>query len=172
MDSSVVEMPARPVLRAERREAAAAPAPGLAWPPPVAAPVADIPAPGSDRIFLRGLRLEALIGVYPHERLRPQPLLVDLELTVAHSRACFSDELADAVDYGQVVQLLRRLAAENRYLLLEAFAQQVAETLLATAAVCAVTLTVSKPGIFAEADAVGVSIHRQRRRQALAEGTQ
>lgn len=167
MDSSVVEMPARPVLRAERREAAG-PAPGLAWP----SPAADVPAPGSDRIFLRGLRLEALIGVYPHERLRPQPLLVDLELTVAHSRACFSDELDDAVDYGQVVQLLRRLAAENRCLLLEAFAQQVAETLLATAAICAVTLTVSKPGIFAEADAVGVSIHRQRRRQALAGETQ
>lgn len=164
MDSSVVEMPARPVLRAERREAAAGLVPGLAWP----SPAADVPASGSDRIFLRGLRLEALIGVYPHERLRPQPLLVDLELTVAHSRACFSDELDDAVDYGQVVQLLRRLAAENRCLLLEAFAQQVAETLLATAAICAVTLTVSKPGIFAEADAVGVSIHRQRRRQALA----
>lgn len=130
----------------------------FAWPP-----VADVPLPGTDRIFLRGLRVDALIGVYPHERLRPQPLLVDIELRLAHSRACYSDELADAVDYGEVVQQVRRLAAANRCLLLEAFAQQVADALLASCPATAVTMTVCKPGIFAEADAVGVTIHRERR---------
>ena len=119
-------------------------------------------APGDDSIFLRGLRVEALIGVYEHERHAPQPLVVDLELGLAHSRACFSDRLDDAVDYGAIVAVVRRHALLNRAELLESFAQNVADTLLADYALLSVAVSVSKPGIFEIADSVGVSIRRRR----------
>ncbi len=119
-------------------------------------------APGDDSIFLRGLRVDALIGVYEHERHAPQPLLVDLELGLVHSRCCHSDALEDAVDYGEVVATVRRLALLNRRVLLEAFAQDVADALLADFAIGSVAVSVSKPAIFDAADSVGVSIRRRR----------
>lgn len=130
---------------------------------PRAASLPAVPASGDDSIFLRGLRVDALIGVYEHEKLAPQPLLIDLELGLIHSRACFSDQMDDAVDYGAVVAAVRRHALLNRCELLEAFAQNVAETLLQDFALSSVAVTVSKPGIFDVADSVGVSIRRRRR---------
>lgn len=120
------------------------------------------PLPGDDSIFLRGLRVDALIGVYEHERHAPQPLLIDLELGLRGSEACFSDRLTDAVDYGAVVATVRRHALLNRCELLESFAQDVADTLLADFDLLSVTVSVSKPGIFDIADSVGVSIRRRR----------
>ncbi|MBS0543237.1 MAG: dihydroneopterin aldolase [Proteobacteria bacterium] len=128
------------------------------------------PTVGDDTIFLRGLRVDALIGVYEHEKHAPQPLLIDLELGLAHSHACFSDCLDDAVDYGAVVAAVRRHALLNRCELLEAFAQNVADTLLQDFALSSAAVTVSKPGIFDVADSVGVSIRRRRVGAANATG--
>ena len=133
---------------------------------PRAGGVSATPLAGDDCIFLRGLRVDALIGVYEHERHAPQPLLIDLELSLARSDCCFSDSLDDAVDYGAVVAAVRRHALLNRCELLEAFAQNVADTLLADFALLAVAVSVSKPGIFDVADSVGVSIRRRRRQPA------
>ena len=128
--------------------------------------VSASPVPGDDSIFLRGLRVEALIGVYEHERHAPQPLVIDLELGLHGSAACFSDRLADAVDYGAVVAAVRRHALLNRCELLERFAQNVADTLLADFDLLSVAVCVSKPGIFDVADSVGVSVRRRRIRTA------
>ena len=118
---------------------------------------------GNDGISVRGLRVEALIGIYEHERLGPQPLQVDLELELLHSRCCTSDQIEDAVDYGAVVAPVRRLALLNRRLLLAAFAQDVADNLLHDFPLHTVAVSVCKPGIFDAADCVGVSIRRRRR---------
>lgn len=144
-----------------------APAPAIAARPEPAAAACAPPLPGDDSIFLRGLRVDALIGVYEHERHRPQPLLIDLELGLAHSRGCFSDRIEDAVDYGAVVAAVRRHALLNRCELLEAFAQNVAQTLLDDFAILSVAVTVSKPGIFDVADSVGVTIRRRRAPERL-----
>jgi dihydroneopterin aldolase len=122
------------------------------------------PCAGDDSIFLRGLRVEALIGIYEHERHAPQPLVVDLELGLPHSRCCLSDHIDDPVDYGAIVAAVRRHALLNRCELLEAFAQNVADTLLSDFDLLTAAVTVSKPGIFDVADSVGVSIRRRRTR--------
>ena len=149
-------------MKLDRIEAPAPARSGLAF------PIAPPAEPCEDTIFLRGVRVEALIGVYEHERHAPQPLVVDLELGLSHARCCTSDDLRDAVDYGQVLAAVRRLAQVNRAVLLEAFAQNVADALLAGFELSSVAISVSKPAIFDAADSVGVSI--RRRRSAPAEG--
>lgn len=118
---------------------------------------------GDDRIFIRGLRVDALIGVYEYERQQRQPLHIDLELELDGSRCCNTDELGDAVDYAAVVAAVHRLALFNRRLLLEAFAQDVADTLINDFALNGAAVSVSKPGILDGTDQVGVSIHRRAR---------
>ena len=120
-------------------------------------------AVGDDRIFIRGLRVDALIGVYEYERQQRQPLLMDLELELDGARCCYTDELGDAVDYAAVVAAVHRLALFNRRLLLEAFAQDVADTLISDFTLNGAVVSVSKPGILDGTDQVGVSIHRRAR---------
>ena len=39
----------------------------------------DVPSQPEMRIFVRGLRVEAFIGVHPHEYERRQPIIMDIE---------------------------------------------------------------------------------------------
>ncbi|MEZ5310168.1 MAG: dihydroneopterin aldolase [Microthrixaceae bacterium] len=57
----------------------------------------------SDRIILRDLRLAGVVGVLPEERVRPQPLSIDIEILTDLTRAGLSDDLDDSVDYGRCV---------------------------------------------------------------------
>ncbi|WP_136418946.1 dihydroneopterin aldolase [Herbaspirillum sp. ST 5-3] len=115
-----------------------------------------------DRVFLRGLRTEALIGVYAHERQAPQPLVVDLEIGLANFRSCFSDDLADAVDYDKVAEMVHSIAGESRTQLLEALAQRIASAVLANFDAKWVQVDIVKPAVISEAKVVGVSIKRAR----------
>ena len=61
----------------------------------------------TDRIMLRELRLECVIGVGEDERCQPQELLLDLELEVDLSLPGRTDDLADTVDYGALAKRIR-----------------------------------------------------------------
>jgi len=68
-----------------------------ASPLPDTAPAQDLARVIVTKVFVRGLKVDAQIGVYDHEHGRAQPLLVDVELDVAAShcerlaQACFFD---------------------------------------------------------------------------------
>ena len=52
-----------------------------------------------DTIFITDLRVETRIGVYEWEKHVRQPVLINIEIAMPHSRAGASDDLADALDY-------------------------------------------------------------------------
>ena len=75
------------------------------------------------KIFVTGLKVEAQIGVYAHEKGKGQPLVVDVELDVPISGAT---RLADTVNYESVGEAARAIAAEGHILLVEDFAERLA----------------------------------------------
>lgn len=117
-----------------------------------------------DRVELRGLRVMALCGVLPEERARRQPFEIDVDVFVDLSRAGTTDALGDTVDYGALCQRIDDLAAAEQYSLLERFASRVAEVVLATPPVAAVTVNVRKlrPPVPQHLSTSGVSIHRTK----------
>ena len=40
----------------------------------------------SQKVLVRGLKLDAFIGVYDHEKVRAQPLVIDVEVDLAPHR--------------------------------------------------------------------------------------
>jgi dihydroneopterin aldolase len=85
-------------------------------------------APGrGDRILVRGLRLWAHVGVLEFERQQGQWFELDLELSLDLGPAGRSDDLADTLDYGRLIQALQRQARTIRCHTLEHYAQQVLE---------------------------------------------
>ena len=100
----------------------------------------------SDRLVIRDLELRCVIGVEDWERLMPQRILVDIEVTGDFSAAGKSDDLADAVDYRAVCALATEIARDGEYRLLEALGDRIAEAVLGVSeCVAGVRVGVFKP---------------------------
>ncbi|MEP7295118.1 MAG: dihydroneopterin aldolase [Burkholderiales bacterium] len=128
-----------------------------------ARPAAAAPAHAAqamDVIFIEGFVGETVIGIHESELHHPQPLVIDVHAGVPHARACDTDRIADTIDYGVVTERLRRLLVEHRLTLLEAFAESIAEILIAEFGARWVRVKVVKPRKFSDVSAVGVQIER------------
>ena len=84
----------------------------------------------SDRLVVSSLELRCVIGVEDWERLMPQRVLVDIEVTGDFSAAGKSDDLADAVDYRAVCALAAQVARDGENRLLEALGDRIARGVL------------------------------------------
>ncbi|MBO1531124.1 dihydroneopterin aldolase [Psychrobacter sp. F1192] len=114
----------------------------------------------SDVVFVKGLKVEAVIGVYAWERAITQPLLIDVALETDISAAAVSDDVSDALNYKAVCDDISSLCQEVQAQLLEHLAEKIAAMLLTKYACQKVTLSVAKPTAITEAAAVGVQITR------------
>ena len=115
-----------------------------------------------DRIYIRRLAVETVIGVRAWEREVRQPLLLDLELGIDARHAGRTDALEDTCDYGDAARLVTEFVEQSEFLLLERLAQAVADLLLQTLATTWVRVRVAKPGAVANAEEAGVFIERRR----------
>jgi dihydroneopterin aldolase len=123
------------------------------FPRPPAEPAFKIEA---TRVFVRGLRIDAQIGVYDHEHGRGQPLMIDVELQI---EAAHCLHIADTVNYETIVAKARAIAAEGHWKLVEAFTEKLAEACLSDIRVSRVRVRVEKPQALApDAAAAGVEI--------------
>ena len=112
------------------------------------------------RVFVRGLRVEAEIGVYAHEHGRRQPLLIDVDLDVA---AASCEHIGDTVNYETVATQARALAAAGHVKLIETFAERLARACLEDDRVQKVRVRVEKPQALApDAAAAGVEVTLSR----------
>jgi len=114
----------------------------------------------SDVVFVKGLTVEAVIGVYAWERAITQPLLIDIALETDISRAAISDDVNDALNYKAVCDDVSAWCQAIKAQLLEHLAGQIADKLLAKYSCHKITLSIAKPTAIKQADAVGVQITR------------
>ncbi|HEY5763617.1 MAG TPA: dihydroneopterin aldolase [Rhodocyclaceae bacterium] len=113
-----------------------------------------------DIITLEALRAETLLGVYPRERVLAQTVEIDLAIGFSSASAGASDDLADTIDYAEVVTRIRGDLAASRFHLLEALAEHVASLLLAEFGASWVRVSVTKLGVIPGVRRVGLTIER------------
>ena len=115
-------------------------------------------------IEVHGLEVTGFHGALPEERERGQRFLFDVRL-VAHDAGVRSDQLADTVDYTEVVARVREVCAGRRFNLIEALAAAVADDLLQRFPASRVRVRVRKPEVRLEAraDWTAATIERVRR---------
>lgn len=115
-----------------------------------------------DRIFLRGLQVECIIGFIEWERRIKQTVVIDLELPVDCARAAETDEVANTVDYKSVAKRIIAFVEASNFKLVESLAHRIAMTVLEEFDLAWVKLSVNKPGAIRGSRDVGVSIQRTR----------
>src|ERR1700691_1980810 len=99
-----------------------------------------------DRIFLRGLSAQCIIGFIDWERLTPQTLLIDLELPCDCERAARTDCVEDTVDYKRIAKRVLAWVSESKFHLVESLAQALATLLLSEFPLEWVRVSINKPG--------------------------
>ena len=113
-----------------------------------------------DIVFLHGLKMETVIGIWDWERRLKQTLILDLDLGTDHTRAAASDSITDTIDYKAVTKRLFKLADEHGFLLVEALAETIAQILLIEFKVRWVRVKINKRGAVRQVRDVGVIIER------------
>ena len=83
-------------------------------------------SPEVDKVFLRDLEIEAVVGVHPWEREVEQRLVLQLEVRVDVAAVARSDDLALTVDYHALAERVSEFVRAGRYRLLEALAEETA----------------------------------------------
>ncbi len=98
-----------------------------------------------DCIRIDGVQCVGIHGVLPQERLAPQRFLVDLELGLDTTKASYSDNLDDTVDYDRVASMVAAEVSGKSYNLIETLAESIATALLGLKTPRWVWVKVSKP---------------------------
>jgi dihydroneopterin aldolase len=113
-----------------------------------------------DRIFLRDLKVETVIGIYEWERRIRQIVSLDLELATDVRRAARDDSIDSALNYKQIAKRLIAFVAESKFQLVESLAEAVAGIIVTEFSVAWVRVSVAKPGAIEGSRSVGVTIER------------
>ena len=116
----------------------------------------------SDKVFIEGLEIEALIGIYDWERRIRQTLVFDLEMGFDNRVPAASDDIALTLDYKAVSKRLVEYVSHSEFGLVETLAERCAEIVMNEFNVGWLRLKLSKPGAVRGARAVGVIIERAR----------
>jgi len=117
-----------------------------------------------DKVFIEGLEIEALIGIYDWERRIRQPLVFDIEMAFDNRKPAATDTIEDTLNYKDVSKRLIDYVSASSFGLVETLAERCAEIILDEFDVAQVRLKLSKPGAVRGAKAVGVIIERSRDR--------
>lgn len=115
-----------------------------------------------DRILIKDLVVEGILGIKPDERVNKQQLLVNAELFTDTSRAAETDDINDAVNYRTITKKMIAHIEVGEPMLVERLVQELADVCLEDERVQKVTITVEKPGALRFARSVGIRITRSR----------
>jgi len=115
-----------------------------------------------DTIFLRGLRVDTVIGIWDWERKIRQTVSIDLEMGTDIRRAAKTDAVDDTLNYKSVAKRVQQFVADSEFQLVETMAENIAATVLAEFDVPWIDVTVNKPGAIRGAKDAGVKIRRFR----------
>ncbi len=118
-----------------------------------------------DKIIIKDLEIYAYHGVLPEEKKNGQTFIVTVELFVSLRAAGITDDLDKTINYAEVCEDIRDVMTGEKYDLIEAVAENIADTILIKYdTIKAVHVLLKKPGapIDMVFDAMCVDITRRK----------
>lgn len=116
-----------------------------------------------DRIFIQGLRTQAVIGMYDWEKQFKQPLIFDIEIETDLRTSSASDAIEDTIDYKVISDKIINWVENNQFELIEPLAEMICQQLLTQhPSAERIHLTCHKPNAVIDAESVGIRISRGR----------
>ncbi|MEK9574996.1 MAG: dihydroneopterin aldolase [Gammaproteobacteria bacterium] len=115
-----------------------------------------------DKVFIQGLKIDTVIGIYDWEREIRQDVTLDLEMAADIKAASLTDHIDQTLDYKSVAKRLIQFVKDSEFQLVETLAEKITEIVLNEFKVEWVKLTLNKGEAVSGASGVGVIIERSK----------
>lgn len=113
-----------------------------------------------DIIFLGGLKIETIIGIYDWERTTKQTVILDIEMAFDIQQAAATDDIQYTLDYKTVSKRIISFVENSQYFLVEKLIEEIATLIRTEFNVPWVKITLNKKGAISGASDVGIIIER------------
>ena len=113
-----------------------------------------------DIIFLGGLEIETIIGIYDWERETKQTVVLDIEMAFDIQQAAETDDIQYTLDYKTVSKRIIAFVEESSFFLVEKLISEISSIILNEFNVPWVKITLNKKGAIRGASDVGITIER------------
>ena len=114
----------------------------------------------SNKIFVKDLEIEAIIGVFDWEREVKQLIKISYEVEVDIKKAFKSDNLEDTFDYKTTSKKIIKFVEKSSFQLIEALAEKISKIIMQDERVLNLSLSVSKPGALREERQAWIQIEK------------
>lgn len=109
------------------------------------------------KVFIKGLKMKCIIGLYPEERQHEQELIADVIMSCPSlEQAGRCRDLSLSINYAEVSALVRNYTMQRRALLLEELAVELADIIREKFKASGVTIRLIKPEAVPGAQGVGI----------------
>jgi len=116
-----------------------------------------------DIIFLGGLEIETIIGIYDWERVTKQTVVLDIEMAFDIKKAAETDDIQYTLDYKAVSKRIISFVEASQFLLVEKLISELADIIRNEFNTPWVKITLNKKGAIRGASDVGIIIERGER---------
>jgi dihydroneopterin aldolase len=113
-----------------------------------------------DIIFLGGLEIETIIGIYDWERKKKQTIVLDIEMAFDIKKAAQSDDIAHTLDYKAVSERVISFVEKSEFFLVEKLIEELATILRSEFSIPWIKIVLNKRGAITRAKDVGIIIER------------
>jgi len=113
-----------------------------------------------DKIFLRELEIDAVIGIWEWERRIRQKISIDLDMATDARKASGADQVEGTLNYRDVAKRLIEFVSNSQFELVESLAEAVARIVVVEFRVPWARVSIAKPGAIDGSRMVGIVIER------------
>jgi dihydroneopterin aldolase len=114
-------------------------------------------------LFLRGLTVQAHIGIHDFELHAAQRIVIDVDLYVSFAGTSPKDDRIDeVVDYDFIRAVVHGRVAQGHINLQETLCDDILTRLLEHTGVMAARVSTRKPDVYPDCEAVGVEVFRAK----------
>ena len=120
------------------------------------------PNSGYDLIFLNDFMIDANIGVYRHEKIKRQPLRINIIAKVKNPKKINDDKLHSVVCYNQISKKIKKIIKSGHTILLEKLAEKIFQECFKNKRIQTMKIRLEKLDAIQEAESAGIEVERSR----------
>ncbi|HEC13179.1 MAG TPA: dihydroneopterin aldolase [Acidiferrobacteraceae bacterium] len=113
-----------------------------------------------DIIYLHGLKIDCVIGIWEWERRCKQSLTIDLDMAADIAKAAATDHIDDTLDYKTVAKRIVEFVGQSEFQLVETLGENIATVLRQEFDIPWCRVRINKKGAIRSARDVGVVVER------------
>ena len=120
------------------------------------------PNSGYDLIFLNDFMIDANIGVYKHEKIKSEPLRINIIDKVKNPKKINDDKLYSVVCYNQISKKIKKIIKSGHTILLEKLAEKIFQECFKNKRIQTMKIRLEKLDAIQEAESAGIEVERSR----------